>query len=434
MQTTPASAQTFTYSGSETSITLNPGTYDIAAYGAQGGGFGGNQGAEVAAQFSFQSPLTLTILVGGAGGAAQQGGEDAGGGGGGSFVVNAGTPLLVAGGGGGSSGYAGSPGVIGTSGSQGAGITVGANGGTAGSGGGAGNGGAGGGGFYGSGVSTYSNPYNLYGGIGGASFLSGGAGGSGRAGNGSGGFGGGGSGGLAGLSAPAATGGGGGGYSGGGGGGYFVGVVGGGGGGGGSYIASAGQVISEAAGVQSGNGLVQIQRIYTPVVSVSSNAPSAFGGQVGSLNLTGGNGGYTTATASFSPTSTGYFSVSTWNPTTDTEIYALNIADSVGDNLTNDLPSLASQINGTTYSGYSVIASTIDPTGVLAAGGYDFFIQVNNPTFGTGTDYFGFDLSQFSANGDVLTASSIAVVPEPASFGAVAIASLALLSRRRRRR
>src|ERR1022692_2600269 len=92
------SAQTnlYLFSGTETNITLPPGTYIITAYGAIGelasddGGFPfGGLGAEMSAEFNFSSPTTLTLLVGGWGG------------GGGSFVVEGSTPLVVAGGGGG---------------------------------------------------------------------------------------------------------------------------------------------------------------------------------------------------------------------------------------------------------------------------------------------------------------------------------------------
>ena len=93
------SAQTdlYLYTGSEATITLNPGIYDITAYGAQGGGgvYGGGQGGEMDGEFSFSGLTTLTLLVGGGGGE----GPDAGGGGGGSFVVDGNTPLVVAGGG-----------------------------------------------------------------------------------------------------------------------------------------------------------------------------------------------------------------------------------------------------------------------------------------------------------------------------------------------
>src|ERR1039458_1934133 len=103
------SAQTnkYLFSGSETNITLPPGTYIITAYGASGGGgysyngsYGGS-GAEMSAEFNFSMSTTLTLLVGGGGG----GGHLGGGGGGGSFArVEGGPPLVIAGGRGGASG------------------------------------------------------------------------------------------------------------------------------------------------------------------------------------------------------------------------------------------------------------------------------------------------------------------------------------------
>jgi hypothetical protein len=221
------SAQTvkYLYSGSELILTLNAGTYDITAYGAQGGsvnGYLGAGGAEMEAQFNFATAVNLTLLVGGAGGSGNYPGSG-GGGGGGSFVVNGATPLVVAGGGGGASGGCcnGSGGTTQSSGYGGYG-----SGGTGGTGGGGGSGGGyssgGGGGYSGSG----SGGFYAFDGGGGSSFLDGGSGGSGGSGSGGGGFGGGGGGGTT-------SGGGGGGYSGGGGG------LAGGGGGGGSIIDSS---------------------------------------------------------------------------------------------------------------------------------------------------------------------------------------------------
>ncbi|MGA2604818.1 MAG: glycine-rich protein, partial [Verrucomicrobiia bacterium] len=98
-----AMAQTYTYTGSETNITLPPGTYDITVYGAAGGNslYSGGLGAEMEAQFNFATAVNLTILVGGSGGSV--GASNGGGGGGGSFVVtvigNVTNALVIAGGG-----------------------------------------------------------------------------------------------------------------------------------------------------------------------------------------------------------------------------------------------------------------------------------------------------------------------------------------------
>lgn len=98
----PCSAQTgdYTYSGTEQTITLDPGLYDITAYGAQGGssyfGSAGGLGAEMSGEFNFSASTTLTLLVGGAGAGGGEflgggiftgsaGGTGGGGGGGGGF-------------------------------------------------------------------------------------------------------------------------------------------------------------------------------------------------------------------------------------------------------------------------------------------------------------------------------------------------------------
>ncbi len=106
-----SSAQTsiYLFTGSETTITLNPGTYDITAYGAQGGGGSGDNGglgAEIAGTFTFLASALLTLLVGGGGGYSGGGGgggytgngSNGGGGGGGSFLDPSATnPIEVSG-------------------------------------------------------------------------------------------------------------------------------------------------------------------------------------------------------------------------------------------------------------------------------------------------------------------------------------------------
>jgi hypothetical protein len=245
----------FLFSGSETNVTLNPGTYEITASGAQGGSgvdYGGGDGAEMEAQFNFATATNLTLMVGGSGGTGSGGG-----GGGGSFVVNGSTPLVIAGGGGGGGLYnGGGGGNTGSSGSSGStSFFIAGAGGTAGNGGGGGVYAGGGGGFYNGGF------YGDYSSGGGGSYLNGGTGGSaGGDYNGSvGGYGGGGGGDYY-------TAGGGGGYSGGGGGDYYSG-----GGGGGSFIASSATTVANLAGAQSGNGEVVIAQLP----SFSGNQNSA---------------------------------------------------------------------------------------------------------------------------------------------------------------
>ena len=261
-----SSAQTniYGFTGVMTNITLNPGLYDITAYGARGGNAGsrlGGLGAKMAGRFSFATTVNLRLLVGGVGRLDLMG--NAAGGGGGSFVVYGNIPLVVAGGGGGA--WYLSPG--GGSGS----VSTGGSGGFGGDG--AFYGGGGGGGYRGDGTNAFGS-----GAGGGSSFLNGGAGGVGgsvgsynRGGYGGGGGGGGGTG-------P----GGGGGYSGGSGGSGGYGL------GGGSIIdSSAVGIIAATSGVASpdgsANGEIIITAVPKPIVLAS---PSTAGGNFG-FNITG---------------------------------------------------------------------------------------------------------------------------------------------------
>src|SRR5437867_1616620 len=103
----------FDYTGGLVTFTVpTTGTYQILAFGAQGGDStyaapftSGGRGAEIGGDFSLTAGDKLQIAVGGAGSTGRFGG----GGGGGSFVAGmAGTgnvPLVIAGGGGGASEY-----------------------------------------------------------------------------------------------------------------------------------------------------------------------------------------------------------------------------------------------------------------------------------------------------------------------------------------
>ena len=228
---------TFNYAGSFATYTVaDTGTYQITAFGAEGGfdnaGNGApiSVGARIGGTFSLTSGDVLRIAVGGAGGA----GAWAGGGGGGTFIYDqtTGQALVIAGGGGGGwfTGHSGGNGLTTTGGSGGGGsVPV------------SGNGGGGGGGLTGNGASTTQAG-------GGGSFASSLLGGFGTNG-GAGGFGGGGGGGP---NSSGSGGGGGGGYTGGSGG-YS-----GGGGGGGSFNNGTSPIAGLAGANYGGNGLATI--------------------------------------------------------------------------------------------------------------------------------------------------------------------------------
>ncbi len=247
----------FTYTGNLVTFTvLTTDTYQILAFGAQGGNglpfpsdgtvsIGGH-GAEIGGYFTLIAGEILEIAVGGMG----TGGP---GGGGGSFVVGPGnTPLVIAGGGGGG-GFNGAPGFPGQGGLTGP--DGGGPGGGTGGNGGAGSkfldsGASGGGGFFSAGGGPIAGPST-----GGGAFpdLTGGIFG--------GGFGGGGG--------RAKGGGGGGGYSGGGG--ADCGQLQcGGAGGGGSWDAGIDQIL--VADFRTGNGEVIITEIAAAIPEPSSVA------------------------------------------------------------------------------------------------------------------------------------------------------------------
>ena len=244
----------YSYSGGAQFLTVNAaGTYDITAYGAQGGsanGLAGGVGAEIGGNFNLQSGERLELFVGQAGGS----GHYAGGGGGGTFVLadvdstgtltpGSYTLLLAAGGGGGSSGLG-----AGAAASLAPGDGSGGNAGRYGGGGGAGYKGAGG---------TYTSALTgqTYGGGGsnrnGAPAYAGGGSNASAGQTGNGGFGGGGGAGYGGGDG----GGGGGGYTGGAGGSTD-------GGGGGGSIDKGATVVAQLATAENrdaqGNGLVTI--------------------------------------------------------------------------------------------------------------------------------------------------------------------------------
>jgi hypothetical protein len=271
--------ETFSYSGAIQNWTIPAGITEITVdvIGASGGlgtssnNSNGGRGVRMQGVLTVTPGNVLKILVGEKGVNATSNGG--GGGGGGSFIVSsADSPLVIAGGGGGGQGQCCSVYVDGVDASTGTSGTVGTNnsGTTQGAGGTSGNGGGAasslssgaGGGLLTNGANGSAN--------GGKSFLNGGAGGastdysSSWTGGGRGGFGSGGG-------AHGGAGGGGGGYSGGG-------AAGGssnwsGGGGGGSYSIATSQ--TNTAGFQTGNGIIRITYLNSPVLTTFSSATSS---------------------------------------------------------------------------------------------------------------------------------------------------------------
>ena len=286
----------FKYSGSIVQWTApQTGSYEITAYGAQGGGspfgsYAGGMGAIMSGTFQLNQGDVLNILVGHAGQSGSPSWYVGGSGGGGSFVVgpnNNTNPLVVAGGGGGVSGNCtgASDATTSTTGNNATGTAKSNQEGSGGTGGGGGSigsssseyGGGGGGGFSGDGGTHYLNRVIGNGNMaaqGGFSYLNGGFGGDGSNDYAAvtGGFGGGG----VGQSSYYGSGGGGG-YSGGGGGGGNINAAKGqtiSGGGGGSYLAPSATDTSMSVG-NTGNGLVTIDLVSTAATpSLTFRQPS----------------------------------------------------------------------------------------------------------------------------------------------------------------
>jgi uncharacterized repeat protein (TIGR03803 family) len=166
-------------------------------------------------------------------------------------------------------------------------------------------------------------------------------------------------------------------------------------------------------------------------VSLSSSTPTAYGSQVGMLTITRVNGVYSVTTTTFAATPTGYLAVSGVNPSTDPRVYALHVTDSLPANLGADLVEAITEIDGDSYSGFNLNASTTDPTGNFGDG-FNFYVTVTGSTLGTGSPYFGFDFTQLTGITDTLSvdAAAVTAVPEPATSSLLLVASAGILLRR----
>jgi hypothetical protein len=179
-------------------------------------------------------------------------------------------------------------------------------------------------------------------------------------------------------------------------------------------------------------------------LTAGTTAP-AYGTFDGTIAVTGkGNGSYNvTPAAGFTTAATGYSNVSGFNPTTDTEIYALKLSLGGTPLASNDtrLSTIVADINGGGNTG------DIAPTGITASlvtgvfstlfPGYDVLLTSSGFTAGTGgTSELGFD---FSSAGDAdtatgaVTVTGIAAVPEPATAAGVVLGAAGLLLGRRRK-
>ncbi len=174
----------------------------------------------------------------------------------------------------------------------------------------------------------------------------------------------------------------------------------------------------------------------TSIISLTTSAPTAFGSQVGTLALTGrGNGSYNVATASFTATNTGYVAVTGFNPGTDREVYGLRVLEAGAVPSAADLATIVADINATggttdTDGTGTVTAALVTAPFTTEFPGADILLTTTGTT--STTPFLGFNVAAATGLTGVLTVTSVAAVPEPASLAVLGLGVAGLLGGRRR--
>jgi hypothetical protein len=180
------------------------------------------------------------------------------------------------------------------------------------------------------------------------------------------------------------------------------------------------------------------------LTAATAGAPTGYGSNVGTVTVTGSAGSYKPSTGDpttgLTGTTTDYVEGKTFTPTTDKEIYALEVTN--GGSPATDVATIVSDINNgvgsTIPASTGVVASTTLPAGAVFPGGpYNLYLSFASPP--SGDNFMGWDFSNTAnqstsgiATGDFV--SAVALVPEPASTAFILVgASGALLGRRRRK-
>jgi PEP-CTERM motif len=193
------------------------------------------------------------------------------------------------------------------------------------------------------------------------------------------------------------------------------------------------------------------------ILSLTSSAPADYGNSItngasgadsgaftgpgaasNKLTVTGGSGSYIIAQVTGIGTggngdATNYLEANGFNPSTDPQIFAMDVEVDGAQASAGQLSTLISEINafdGGLASGLSV-GSTLanDPF----AANYNLFLTADPGI--AADDFLGFDVSE--ANDPALvdySLSAVAVVPEPLSIALLSLGGIGLLSRRSRRR
>jgi len=178
------------------------------------------------------------------------------------------------------------------------------------------------------------------------------------------------------------------------------------------------------------------------VVSTTSTGPTLSLGSptntvVGTVAVTGlGNGNYNPTVTTISPAATtGSVAVSGFNPSSDSEIFALEVLEG-GSSPGADLTTIAAQLQTALDAEYpGATVTTTDPTPGGAFKGSSFFdIFADIPTPGAGGNTaLNFGLTGFTGtSGGTITLAAVGVVPEPTGVGVLALGAIGLMARRRR--